>query len=317
VGVEQKNFHLNGKDNSDEEKCDGLQLICEPIAEFSKEIEEILKQEEPNFPFEYYSITFRTFAGEHYTGYRRFIRHLLLDSSQINNEYATREYIRTIYNSLVTDSEKNKHQNEYRKYKDKFKDEVFHDLNKKEKERDYSFGVRSGSRANLESDISISENGISLENKGKGKQCFIKTEFALKKKNENKDLDVILLEEPENHLSHVRMKKLIRIISESENRQIFIATHNNLISTRLDLRKSILLNSHSSKPVQLNDLDKYTAEFFIKAPDNNILEYVLSQKVILVEGDAEYMLFEAFYQKVTNESLEDSGTCHISRGDEF
>lgn len=34
----------------------------------------------------------------------------------------------------------------------------------------------------------------------------------------------------------------------------------------------------------------------MKAPDNNILEYVLSKKVILVEGDAEFILMEALYK---------------------
>ena len=54
-----------------------------------------------------------------------------------------------------------------------------------------------------------------------------------------------------------------------------------------------------SKPLKLNNLPEDTAKFFIKAPDNNILEFILSKKVILVEGDAEYILVEALFKNVT------------------
>lgn len=310
---EQNNPALNGKFYySGDTICDGLQLICEPSDDLSKEIKEILKQDEPNFPFEYYSVSFKTFSGESYTGYRKFLKHIMIDNTQISNEYATKEYVKTMYNSNVKDAEKNKHQNEYRKYKESFRNNILSDLNNRID--DYSFTIRTSSKANLETDLTISENDITIENKGKGKQCFIKTEFALKKNDKDRDLDVILIEEPENHLSHINMKKLIHRISESEDKQLFIATHNNLISTRLDLRKSILLNSNSTQPVLLKSLSGSTAKFFIKAPDNNILEFILSKRVILVEGDAEFMLMDAFFQKITKEKLEDSDVHIISVG---
>jgi len=307
---EQNNPDLNGKVNSDEVVCDGLRLICEPNDDLGKEIKEILKQEEANFPFEYYSINFRTFSGENYTGYRKFLKHILIDNTQISNEYATRQYVSSMYQSTVENAEKNKHQNEYRKYKQNFKNTVLKDLN--DRISDYSFSIKTNSKSNLENDLTISENEIEIENKGKGRQCFIKTEFTLKK-NET-DLEVVLIEEPENHLSHINMKKLIQRIASSENKQLLIATHNNLISTRLDLRKSILLNSNSSVPVLLNDLTKETANFFIKASDNNILEFILSEKVILVEGNAEYILMDTFFNNETGEKVENFNIHIISVG---
>lgn len=305
---EQNNPDLNGQVNSEGLICDGLKLLCEPRDDLSSDIKEILKQEEPNFPYEYYSISFKTFSGESYTGYRKFFKHILIDNTQISNEYATREYTKAMYNSHLQDAERNKHQNEYRKHKENFKREVLREIN--DRIPDYSFTIRTGSKANLESDLTIAENDINIENKGKGRQCFVKTDFALKKKES--DLDVILIEEPENHLSHINMKLLIKRINASENKQLFIATHNDLISTRLDLRKSILLNCNSTKPILLKNLTEPTAKFFIKAPDNNILEFILSQKVILVEGDAEFILFDDFFKKVTTDNAESSNVHIIS-----
>jgi len=309
---EQNNPDLNGKNNSESTVCDGLQLVCEPIDALTKEIKAILDQGEANFPFEYYEVKFFTFSGKPYAGYNRPIRHLLIDSSQINNEYATREYIKNIYNTNVEGSEKNKHQNEYRKHKELFRSNVLSDIN--ERLDKYSFTIKTSGKANLESDLTIAENGITIENKGKGQQCFIKTEFALKKPISKTGLDIILFEEPENHLSHINMKKLILKILESVDKQLFIATHSNLVSARLDLRRCILLNSNSTQSALLKDLPSQTAEFFMKAPDNNILEFILSRKVILVEGDAEYILLEAFYNNSIGEAFEDSDIHVISVG---
>ena len=244
--------------------------MCEPREDLSKEIKEILEQDDDNFPFEYYSINFKTFSGESYTGYRRFMQHLLLDNTQINNEYATKSYIKTLYHNSIKDAEKNKHQNEYRKHKENFRTTVLNELN--ERITDYSFSVRTNSKANLESDLTIKEGNIEIENKPASQGSALGVTLV---ENEN-ELDIILLEEPENHLSHINMKKLIQRINESENKQLFVATHSNLISTRLDLRKAVMLNSNSSQPIPLTAIPEDTAKFFMKAPDNNILEYILS-----------------------------------------
>jgi putative ATP-dependent endonuclease of the OLD family len=296
---EQHNVDLNGKNNSDDKLCDGLKLECSPNDELSKEITEILSQPETIFPFEYYSIKFNTFQGDAFTGYRKYIKHLLIDNSQISSEYAIKEYVKDMYNSYANGVEKNKHQNEYRKHKEGFKTTVLSELNTRLEE--YNFSLKNNSKANLETDLTLSEGEISIDNKGKGKQCFIKTEFALNKKEKN--LDIVLIEEPENHLSHINMKKLIMKINEASEKQLFISTHSNMISSRIDLRKSILLNCNSETPIKLQNLPEATAKFFIKAPDNNILDFILSKKVILVEGDAEFILMESFYRKIANSEL--------------
>ncbi len=292
---EQNNPDLNGKNNSDNIICDGLFMKCSPIDELSKEIKEILSQEEPCFPFEYYSITFKTFSDQSVTGYSKFLKHISIDNAHISNEYATREYIKNMYSSYALDTEKNKHKNEYRKHKEAFKRSALTDLNSRFD--GYAFGIRNNSKANLETDLTLTEADINIENKGKGRQCFIKTEFALNRSSGK--IDVILLEEPENHLSHVNMKKIVGKILDAGEKQLFITTHNSLISSRLDLRKAILINSNSTNVSRLNFLSEDTAKFFMKAPDNNVNEFILSKKVILVEGDAEFILLESFFKKVT------------------
>lgn len=305
---DERNPDLNGKNNSRQIECDGLRLECEPIADYSKDIMEVLQSGQHNFPFEFYSITFTTFAGTGYSGFRRFIKHLAIDSSQISNEYATREYTKSVYSYNASVIERSKHENAYRMHKSVFRDQSLADMNSKLPE--YKFAVRSGLKSNLETDLVITEDGISIESKGKGKQCFVKTEFALQKNQIGQQLDVLLLEEPENHLSHGNMKRLVHRIAAASGKQLILATHSSLICSRLDLRKAIMLSPSSEKPITLSDLDAGTAKFFMKAPDNNVLEFVLSKKVILVEGDSEFILLEALYKKVTGGSSLDADNVH-------
>ncbi|NJB84200.1 putative ATP-dependent endonuclease of OLD family [Wenyingzhuangia aestuarii] len=309
-GLNDEEFY--GKNNSLNSNHFGVSLICKPIQECSKEIVEILNSNNDNFPFEYYSISFLKFKGTPYFGYSRKFKHILLDNSNINNEYATNQYIKNLYNSSVSSSEKNNHLFEYRNYKRIFKEKVLDDLNKKNEQGKYEFSIKNNTTSNLESDLTITEDNVDLQNRGKGRQCFIKTEFALQK-NEN-ELDFILLEEPENHLSHTHMYNLVERLNESKNKQLFIATHSNMISSRLDLRNSILLNNNSEITINLSNLSESTAKFFIKSPSNNILEFVLSPKVILVEGDAEYILFEKFFETITNEKIQNTNVHIISVG---
>lgn len=309
---EQNNAELFGRINHEGIKANGLQMICEPNEELSAEIKLVLEQESDNFPFEYYITRFITFSGESYTGYRKFLRFLSLDSTQINSDYATREYINTVFESLVYPTQRASLANHYRKQKVSFRDDHLNIVN--DRLDNYKFSIRSGSKSNLQTDLTITEDNVQIDHRGKGRQCFIKTEFALTRYDQKQNLDALLLEEPENHLSHTNMRKLISRISESQAKQIFIATHSSLLSARLDLRKTILLNSNSQKPLLMSDLREDTAKFFMKAPDNNILEFVLSSKVILVEGDAEYILIDVLYSRLTDSTLEADDVHVISVG---
>ncbi|MEZ8957186.1 ATP-dependent endonuclease [Vibrio lentus] len=309
---ESDNPDLNGRNNSDGVYADGLQLICEPNEELSAEIRQVLDTEGDNFPFEFYVAKFVTFSGDAYSNYRKFMRFLSIDSTQINNEYANSQYVKAMYEATVEQPVRYSLKNEYRQQKNTFRDNQLNVIN--DGIQGYDFAIRSGSKFNLETDLTLTQEGIPIENRGKGKQCFIKTEFALRKRDEGKCVDVLLLEEPENHLSHTSMHKLISQVERAHHNQVIIATHSSLISSRLDLRKSILLNSAATRPATLTDLTRDTARFFAKAPNHNILELVLSEKVILVEGDAEYILMECLYERIKGHPPSEDGVHLISVG---
>jgi len=307
---EQNNHDVYGRNNSKTIDSDGLKLVCKPNDDFGSHIRDVLQQQNSIFPFEYYSISFNTFADISYNNYKKHIKHIIVDNSQISSEYAMKEYVQDIYNTTVQGVERLDHQHKYREHKEQFKNTILNTLDCGI--NSCSFALKTSPKSNLETDLTILENNIDIANKGKGKQCFIKTELALLRSQS--DLDIVLIEEPENHLSHVNMQKLIHRISQTNDKQIFIATHSDLISARLNLQKTILLNSSNNSPLLLNFVSKETARFFMKAPNNNILQFILSKRVILVEGDAEFILMEKMYHKVTNEELNQSDIHIIAVG---
>jgi predicted ATP-dependent endonuclease of OLD family len=304
---EQNNEELNGRNNSDRKDCDGLKMVISPDDNYSKETSRIIKKGN-NFPFEFYKCDFITFSGKSYNGYTRYVNHVFVDNSRIGSEYAMKEYINNMYNSYVEGANKFEYQNQYRQYKNEFNKTILKDLN--EKAGNCYFGVKNDSKSNLQTDLTIFEDDIAIENKGKGRQCFIKTEFAIRKSKKN--IDVVLFEEPENHLSHSTMQLLINQIANVNDRQLFIATHNNLICSRLDLRKVNILSSTSNNTAKLANLDADTANFFMKLPNHNILEFILSKKVILVEGEAEYILMSKMFKTISQKSENESGVSIIS-----
>jgi putative ATP-dependent endonuclease of the OLD family len=299
---------LDGRNNSKGLDHLGIKLECKPVEDYTKEIKAILDGKHDSFPFEYYAIQFLTFTDEVIFPHRKPLKQLLIDSAQINNEYATREYTRSMYAAHATVVQRNLHGFEYRRAKSKFRDDIFKAMN--DPLDTYKFDVRTSPKASIETDIIITESDIPIESKGKGRQCFIKTEFALRDREHA--LDVLLLEEPENHLSHVHMRKLIERIRASKKKQLFIATHSSFIATRLNLKKVLILSEENpSMPASLKHLSAGTAEFFMKAPDNNVLELALCKKAMLVEGDAEFILMDALYKNSAKGASTESDGVHV------
>lgn len=288
----------------------GINLRCIPRYELRENINQLISGDNPTFPFEYYLVEIKGFSGETITTYKKPLNHLSIDNTKISNERASTAYIKNIFASNTSEIERYQLKFGYRKSKETFAQDSLNELNEKLPE-DYNFLVKNSSKANLETDITISHKGIEIEDLGMGTQCFIRTDFALSKKA---NIDVVLLEEPENHLSHTNMHKLIASIKEASGSQIFIATHSSLICSRLDLRNAIIFGSKKKELVKLDLLPPDTAKFFIKAPKSSVLEFVLSEKTLLVEGDAEYILMDVFSQIAIGKDLNQTKINVVSIG---
>ena len=141
---------------------------------------------------------------------------------------------------------------------------------------------------------------------GKGEQCIIKTSLALSHKK-TKEANLLLIEEPENHLSHTKLNQLIRQIKENnENKQMIISTHSSFVANKLGLDKLIFLND--KKVAKLSELNSDTKLFFEKISGYDTLRLILCKKAILVEGDSDELVVQKAYM------LKNSGKLPIEDG---
>jgi putative ATP-dependent endonuclease of OLD family len=142
---------------------------------------------------------------------------------------------------------------------------------------------------------------IPFHQAGKGEQCIIKTNLALGHKK-SQEANLILLEEPENHLSHTRLNQLLRNIeNECVNKQVIVSTHSSFVANKLGIEHLIFLNNQRSS--SFKDLPKDTFGFFKKLPGYQTLRLLLSRKAVLVEGPSDELIFQKAYMEANKERL--------------
>ena len=129
---------------------------------------------------------------------------------------------------------------------------------------------------------------------GKGEQCIVKTNLSLSHRK-NEEANLILLEEPENHLTHSKLNEFIKSITSNNNqKQIIISTHSSFVANKLGLKNLTLLNVNkkSSKREKFNfkNLEDTTNRYFKKLSGYDTLRLILCKKAILVEGDSDELV---------------------------
>ena len=167
---------MNGKNNTDGVTCDGIRLVCAPNPDYRTEITEVLSAYPDYFPYDYYSVRFSTFADEGYTGYKRKIRCALIDSSNMNSEHATTDFVRRMYMQYTESDVKERalHKSQYRLMRNSFRSESLKALNERvPADKNYNFGLKGGNSMDLEGDLMIFENEVGIDNKGTGRQIFV------------------------------------------------------------------------------------------------------------------------------------------------
>ncbi|MFI3307408.1 MAG: AAA family ATPase [Mycoplasmatota bacterium] len=289
---ETGNSNLEGNNNTEKTVCQGLSMNIVPNDEYSEQIIKELKDENSVFPYYYYKIYFEKFSGDKFNQYNKPLKHIFIDNIDNKKESSNKNYVQTLFNSYANKLLISKLNTEYRKSKNDYEKCSLKDFNEKVNEID--FGLDNNSKYSLENNLAIYKDGINLQNYGLGMQSIVKIKNSINKKVNN--IDFILLEEPENHLSDINLRKLIDDIANEHQKQLFLTTHNSNVCSRLNLKNIIAVGKTANKDFKLSSLTDETAEFFMKNTTNNILNFILSDKVILVEGAAEYILLEKFYK---------------------
>ncbi len=295
-------FKGNHNSEGDGNAC-GIRFSVLFNEDYKEELEAIVESKEiSGLPIEYYEVRLETFAREIITTRSIPIKSLLIDASEYKAGYNVSDvYISKIIKNRLEVSEKIAVAQAMRSLKGKLgKDETITKINCKLNEElaetigHISLGVNIGTVNAWEKDFVLECDGIPLSYKGKGTQCFVKTHLALSDKKSDTS-DIILLEEPESHLSFSNLNQLLRYIeTKCEKKQILVTTHSSFVTNKLGLDRLILMSENET--MKMNDLHPDTSNFFKKLPGYDTLRLILCKVAILCEGRSDELIIQRAYR---------------------
>jgi len=310
--------NFEGTNNLCKNDVCGIKLEILFDEEYQGEYAEIISDKSiKTIPVEYYKINWQTFSGKLLT--TKIIKDSVLcsyiDASSIQLRTGTDYYLQEIIRDHLDTKDRSNLSLSYRYIKEGFsqRQEILN-INNKLKNTDQGLSNKS-----IEIALDISQktgwetNTIPyIENlpyhyAGKGEQNSLKILLALNRRK-SINSDIILIEEPENHLSFSWMRNLIsKIESKCDGKQIIITTHSTYIINKLGLENLILLNKNGvHSQMKLTELPKETENYFKKLSGYDTLRMVLSRKAILVEGPSDELIIQkAYLNKYSKLPIED------------
>lgn len=291
---------LKGKKNSLKEDVSGLFVRIFFNPELEKSYLEYLKKtpdELTMLPIEFYTFEWYSFAWDRLTPYSKKINCLFVDPPNLHPTFGANKYINDVLGTL-SDDERAKLRLNFRLLKGKFdtEDSVKQvnrnlDVNDEVTSKTLQITLENTPQGSVESNLQLSLNQIPFSHVGKGEQHQVLIKLALREKVEN--AEVVLIEEPENHLSHINLVNLIQYIEEKmSGQQVFITTHSSYVLNKLSFEHLCLM---AKKYIRLKNVDPHTVKTLKRLPGYDTLRAVLSQKVILVEGPSDELLLKKIY----------------------
>jgi putative ATP-dependent endonuclease of OLD family len=257
------------------------------------------KSEKKVIPAEYYKVNWFSFANNAITARSLPLTLFHIDATAIRLQSGTDHYIQNIISDGLPVKEKVALAVAYRKLKEQFSGEPsIKDINKSLTkgaitDKNLSIAIDISQRASWESNLVPHLDELPFHLVGKGEQTALKIMLALDRKAA--DSDVILIEEPENHLSFSSMSKLISKVGEKcAGKQIIIATHSAYVLNKLGIDKVQFL--HDNKITSLAKLPLDTQDYFKKLSGYDTLRLILAKMAILVEGPSDELIIQKAYK---------------------
>lgn len=316
---------LKGTNNSLREDTWGISLSLEFDEEFKEEYQEYIENPENinNVPIEYYTPKWYSFAYTPISVRSNPIKCVMIDTSEGKAWNGTERYISNVIGSALDIKEKVALNINFRDLKEKFSSiDAIAQINKNLSEKtgeisdkDLAISLDVSQKNGWETNLTAYLDDIPFDLIGKGEQNSVKLKLALE--TNLKDVHIILIEEPETHLSFSNMSKLIGQISQKcLGKQLLITTHSTYVLNKLGLDHVILMNE--GLPLALRDIDEDTYNYFKKLPGYDTLRLLLSRKAILVEGPSDELIVQkAYLQKYGILPIEDGIDVITVRGLSF
>ena len=317
---------LQGSNNLDGGRACGVRIQAVLNPDFADEYENFTSDPDQVrlVPTEYYKVDWYGFSGSLVTRRSLPATAAVIDPTSIRLQSGVDFYLQQIIQTQLEPSERVELSREYRSLREEFDDKEsvkrinqrLRDDNGDLTERELSLSIDISRRYTWESSLVAHLDKLPFQFIGRGDQNTVKTLLAIGRHAADKH--IVLIEEPENHLSFSRLRDLLpRIARLCEDKQVIIATHSAYVLNKLGLDSTVLLGS-DGKHTRLTGLSSETVSYFKRLPGHDTLRLVLASGVILVEGPLDELIVQRAYRDAHDgkEPLDDSidvisvGTSH-------
>ncbi|MGK2875379.1 MAG: ATP-dependent nuclease [Nocardioides sp.] len=297
----QRNLH--GAHNSEvpTKECAGVCLRVFPNPEYGTEIEAHLASDTSILPVEYYKVEWRSFKDTVLTAKPKELTTAIIDSRTIRSTSGVDFHLRQILHDHLAPEEKAAVSLAFRSVKEQMTTDHLQDINTKmatlEGSLDaepLSIAMDQSARGSWDESVVPHVAEVPFAMAGQGQQAAVKIALAMGHKASS--ARVVMIEEPENHLSHTSLNKLLHRVEKlaGDEQQLFITTHSSFVLNRLGL--DALLFVSGGAVASLVDISADTVSYFKKLPGYDTLRMVLADRFVLVEGPSDEILFERFYR---------------------
>lgn len=293
---------LKGTNNTLRENVPGVKLAIAFNPDYAPEYAEYVKDPEivRTVPVEYYDIKWRNFADNGVTARSIPIKPSLIDASTIRNTLAANRYVVDIMKDSLSPKEQADLALTYRIMRDRFLSEekvvaINTALAAKKgvvSSKTLSVSLDTTSRTGWEAGVMPQLDAIPMPLVGKGEQNTVKIKLALETSS---DSHLVLIEEPENHLSHSNLNALVEHLSTHRGgRQLIITTHSSYVLNKLGIASVLFFTR--TKSMTLLDLDRSTQDYLLKLPGHDTLRLILAERAILVEGPSDELVVQKAFK---------------------
>lgn len=289
---------FKGTNNSLREDAVGVKVEMIFDAQYASAYKQLLSEGKiKDIPIEYYKINYRSFANPEYYAQTTAKKVACIDTIKKDYGPVLNRFVSGSINEYLAEEDMTELRHAYRANRHEFtENQAVKRLNDKLRQshsfegKTISLNLREGGMDEWKGDMTISLDGIPLENSGFGTQNMFKSEIFLL---QNSNVDILIIEEPENNLSYAHMSILISKLSDSTEKQLFISTHSSFVANKLGLQYLHLVANEHTVPFTM--LSKDTYDYFLKLPGYNTLRILLAKHVILVEGPADELIVQKAY----------------------
>ncbi|MGC4174701.1 ATP-dependent nuclease [Demequina sp.] len=304
---------LKGENNSLREDVPGYRLRAALDPDFEAEYKSFLSEPDKvtSVPTEYYRVDWTDFSGQPVNVRALRVRASLIDASRIRLHTGADYHLQKIIGETLDTKDRAQLARSFRLHQESFgANEAIAAINDSLAEgsegitdKNFTLEIDTSGASGWESALSPHLDRLPFHFSGSGEQNKLKILTALARKAQ--ESHVILIEEPENHLSFSNLNILVeRIDTQSGDSQVIIATHSSFVVNKLGLAQLKLLGANGTN--KLTGLSPATQEYFRKIAGYDTLRLVLARKVVLVEGPSDELIFQrAYWDKLKRRPIED------------